>query len=212
MMPLAPILFALASTLPCASNDGDTWQSLSELPPGPDRGARVAALLAVAPDELAIPAQQLAFAAANRAVEDFDLTLAISIQVALNDRVHAPWSAFNLALTLQKAGDPQGSDKLFARMLQQAAPDARAGLWGQRAIVALGAGHDVSGRAYLGHALALGDPDAAAVLARQSLARHNLPSARNGFRTALMRNQAHPWALRGWGLSLLPDPGPRESK
>ena len=204
MIALVSMLLALTANL----GAGDTWAELSALPPGQDRGLRVAALLRGSEGELPIEAQRLAFDAARRAADAYELDLALAIQEALDERVGADWSAFNLALTLQKLGRVDAADSVYARLLT-AAPKARqASLWGQRGILALGAGRGVSGRAHLGHALALGDPDAAAVLAREDLARHNLIPARNGFRAALARNQAHPWALRGWGLSVLPTPGP----
>ena len=204
MISLASILLLVAAS----SAPGDDWVSLGALPGGSARGARIAALLEAGTGPLELPAQKLAFAAAARAVEDYDLELALAIQVPLERRVGAPWSAFDLALTLQKAGRVDEADGVFERMLSAAAAEQRPGLWAQRGILALGAGRGVSARAYFGHALARGDADAAAVLARESLGRHNLTPARNGFRAALARNRTHPWALRGWGLSVLPDPGP----
>lgn len=208
MISLGLPLVALLALGPGAKAPGDTWESLGALEPGPSRGKRIAALLRAEEGELGLPAQRLAFAAANRAVDAFELPLALELQEALDARVGAAWSTFNLALTLQKAGQPQRADELFVRMLEEASPDERGSIWGQRGIVALGAGRSVFGRACLGRALAMGDADAAAVLAREALARHNLGSAQSGFRVALARNQTHPWALRGWGLSMLPVPGP----
>jgi hypothetical protein len=206
MIDLASLLLACALSSGAACED--TWSELAALPPGSARGARVAALLESGTGAPPPEAQQLAFDAARRAADAYELELALSILRPLHARVEADWSAFNLALTLQKLGAADAADSIYAKLLQKT-PRARQGsIWGQRGILALGAGHGVSGRARLGHALALGDPDAAAVLARESLARHNLGSARNGFRAALARNQAHPWALRGWGLSVLPTPGP----
>jgi len=205
MSSLAVILVALT----LASASGDTWQSLAELPPGPERGRRVAALLATETGPLDGAAQRLAYEAGTRASEDLDLELALDIQRPLYALVGASWSAYDLALTEQRQGNVDGADALFAELLASTAPADAPGLWGQRGILALGAGRGVSARAYLGRAIALGDPDAAAVLAREALAGHNLGPSKNGFRTALGRNPAHPWALRGWGLSLLFASSPR---
>ena len=200
-MNLLGVILAALTSLVGAPDD---WSELAALPAGPERGQRVAALLESAEGPLSIEAQQLAYEAGSRASDALDLELALRIQLPLHARVSAPWSAANLALTQGRKGNVDAADGIYAVLVQQVPADQVPGIWGQRGILALGAGRGVSARAYLGRAMALGDPDASAVLAREALARHNLIAARNGFRTSLGRTQAHPWALRGWGLSLLP--------
>jgi hypothetical protein len=70
-------------------------------------------------------------------------------------------------------------------------------------LLALGAGDWEAARRDLGHALANGSSSAADVLGQRALAQGRLDRARALFRGGAGRDSARPWALRGWGISML---------
>ena len=83
----------------------------------------------------------------------------------------------------------------------------------RRGLVARAAGEPKRARRYLGSALARGGRDAAQILAHEAWVSGRYAEARALFRGLLLPragesaedlNQIAPWALRGWGLSLLP--------
>ena len=203
---------ALTLVLAAGGLGQDSWSEVADMEPGPERGRLVAGLLALHEGELGREAQGLAFEAGSRAADALELDLALTIQGDLHRLVGAWWSGFNLALTQQRSGDVAAGDATLAALLEAARPGDRASLWNQRAIFALGEGRWLDAHAGFGRAMALGSADATAILAREHLARHNLHSARTGFRAALNRNPDHPWALRGWGLTVLSAPQPREER
>lgn len=179
------------------------WEALAERPSDPTRGALVLERLRDRAVELTSLAQNLAFEDAQRAAEAFELDLSLELFRSLVERTDAPWARYNLAIVEHRAGDFEASDALLADMLASQPAVEAAGLWSQRGIFAWGAGNDSSALRHFGQALARGSADASAILAREALGRHNLGPARTGFRAALERDRAHPWALRGWGLALL---------
>ncbi|MFT6714601.1 MAG: tetratricopeptide (TPR) repeat protein [Planctomycetota bacterium] len=197
IIPSASLSFLLAF----ASSDG--WEEVHALEPGRERGQAIAALLAMEPVALDPDQLKLAWEAGKRAAEGLELELALEIQRPLFELEPAEWSGINLAITLQRLGDWRASDAVMGTLLNELPLADPAGTWSQRGIFALGAGELLLAREYLGRALCLGSADASGILAREDLARHNIQSAKAGFRAALTGNPEHPWALRGWGLSLL---------
>ena len=87
---------------------------------------------------------------------------------------------------------------------QEAAGRPTGDLWSQRGISALAAGDNRRALNYFGRALARGSSNAAVVLARMDLDAGRRRAARIGFRALLWYGEPGAWALRGWGLSLLP--------
>jgi hypothetical protein len=134
----------------------------------------------------------------------FDLALAI--QSELHRRYRQVWSTIDLGVTLRLSGDYAGADRVFADQieLEGGAGRSTGELWNRRGINALGSGDGARGRDHLGRALAMGSDDAGVVLARLDLAAGRVASARAGFRALTLTDDPGPWALRGWGLSLLP--------
>ena len=197
IIPIASLTFVLAFAL------SDGWEEVHAMEPGTARGKAIAALLATKPDSLEQDELMLAWEAGKRAAEGLELNLALEIQGPLFELAPAEWSGVNLAITFQRLGDWRASDEVMGTLLQGIPLADPAGTWSQRGIFALGAGEVLLAREHLGRALCLGSADASAILAREDLARDNIQSSRAGFRAALAGNPEHPWALRGWGLSLL---------
>lgn len=95
---------------------------------------------------------------------------------------------------------PRGPDQVF--------------LLERRALVAAGAGDESAQVEFLGRALAAGGVDAQQVLGRRALSAGRLDRARGLFRGLVERRTLEggvnaPWALRGWGVTLLPGRAPR---
>ncbi len=173
--------------------------------------ARAAVVLEALEDPAPLERWQLLLAW-NTAVEEArELRLAgaaIDIQRELHRRYQADWSAIDLALSLRNLGDAQGADQTLAQTIERETGAGRptAELWSQRGIAALGAGDEARGRDFLGRALASGSDDAGLVLGRLDLVAGRADAARRGFRPSILRTPPADWALRGWGLSLLPAP------
>lgn len=200
-MMLAAVLVAAS----WAGAIGSDWEALAQRQPDAAWRGDVLAALEAESGELDGAAQTLAFNAGTGAAEAFELERAVAIFEQLTARLDAGWARYNLALARHRAGDGAGAEAALDELLATVPAAERPALWSQRAIFALGAGRTASARASFGHAIGLGDADAASILAREALARHNLGPARRGFRSALARRTDHPWALRGWGLTLLSD-------
>ncbi len=181
---------------------GGEWDKVREIAPGSERGEAIANLLADDSVDLESAELTLSWEAGQRAADSLEFELAFRIQEQLYRRVPAEWSGVNMALTAHKLGRWQTADLVLGELLESKPTDA-AGLWSQRGIFALGDGRQRLAREYFGRAICLGSPDATGILAREDLALYNFEPARAGFRAALASNSKHPWALRGWGLSLL---------
>ena len=77
-------------------------------------------------------------------------------------------------------------------------------LYDRRALGRIGAGRTDLARRDLGAALARGSSDAGVVLGRIALTEGRLEDARAIFRELLAEEPPQAWALRGWGLTMLP--------
>lgn len=133
---------------------------------------------------------------------------ALPIQISLNERFRAQWSAEDLALTLRLLGREDASSRVLEDAIRQERDAGRrpAGLLEKRGIHALGFGDEALARDYLGQALAEGSDDAGLVLARLDLMSCSSENARCGFQALLFRQPPADWAWRGWGSALLPAP------
>jgi len=131
---------------------------------------------------------------------------ALPIQLVLQERYLAAWSAIDLAVTHSRLGNVAALDILLASAIQREEAEGRptADLWSRWGLARLGFGDESTARDYLGRALARGSTDAALVLGLMDLRAGRLESARNGLRPLILSDPPAAWALRGWGVSLLP--------
>lgn len=185
-----------------------SWIAAEVIPPSP---ARARALVRALGAEREPTREQVSFAwgyGVELATERLWIDDAIAVQTALHERYDEQWSALNLAMTLHRAGRVEAAERVLARRAEEHAEtlpvEQRRELWSNRGLLALGRGDERVARDRLGRALALGSTDAALVLAREDLARDDDAGARAGFRALLLDEEPHAWALRGWGLTLLP--------
>ncbi len=203
---LLAALLAGAGTAGAQEGAPAAWERAAALPAGdPARADAVAQALALWPGPLDPEELQLAWAAGVEAAGALRLERAIEIQTALEARHPAPWSGMDLALTLGLAGRLTEAERVLERTLASTPGEGRAELCSRRGLLWLGAGDERRARDHLGRALALGSADAALVLAWLDLERGRPEEARAGFRAGLYDDPPGAWALRGWGLTLLPD-------
>ncbi len=135
---------------------------------------------------------------------------ALAVARAMHRHASATWSAFCLEGILRRLGHYEAArDVLADHLVSVSAPAERAAVVDRQAIVAAGAGWRSSESSHLGRGLVLGGTDAYQMLARRCLAEGKRADARTLFRVLVERSihdpaQGPPWALRGWGLALLP--------
>jgi hypothetical protein len=179
--------------------------------------ALIEAMVEASGDPVALHPKLLAAYDAFRAAHDaYRGEAALALAEAMHAHAHATWSAYCLEGILRKLGDYATGDEVLRLQLEAVSdPAERLDLLQRRAILAAGAGWPRRERAYLGAALALGGTDSLQMLGRLALASGQQTGhqdrARILFRVLLERHrgdpaEAPPWALRGWGLALLPPP------
>jgi hypothetical protein len=199
---------ALAAPLDPGQGTQDAWQRAAALPAAdPARAAAVVAALDATPGPLDEGALRLAWETGVEAARALRLDQAIAIQSALEERQPAAWSGMDLALSLDLSGRVGEADSVLERTIARAnsaEPAALGELWSRRGLLWLGKGDERRARDHLGRALARGSRDAALLLAWLDLESGRLEGARAGFRAALYDDPSGAWALRGWGLALLP--------
>jgi hypothetical protein len=131
---------------------------------------------------------------------------------ALHRRAHSTWSAFCLEGIQRRCGSLDLALDTVNSMLpplgkaQGAEADA---LLGRRAIIHAGSGHQDLARADLGRLLVAGFPDAHQILGLDALLEGDWQASSALFGVLLDRSRSQgeippPWALRGFGVSLLP--------
>ncbi|MCZ6596028.1 MAG: hypothetical protein O7B99_00150 [Planctomycetota bacterium] len=186
----------------------ENWLVAEVHAPHPQRAEAILRALAATPGALAGERLRLAWGVGVEEALARRLQAALEIQEALHSRYQAAWSAADLALTASRAGAYGRSDAVLAAQIavERATGRPTGSLWSQRGIAALGSGDERRARDYLGSGCAQGSADAAVVLARLDLDRGRLAAARAGFRALLPAEEPSPWAARGWGMALLPDP------
>ena len=141
----------------------------------------------------------------------FDGEAAQILAHAMHASAQATWSAFAVERIARRLGDYDGADAVLAeRLARTRVEDERLDLLQRRGLGALGAGRRDLALDLLGRALAAGGADAAQMLGREALASGQRDRAAALFRRLLASRQDPapdtPWALRGWGLALLPPP------
>lgn len=148
---------------------------------------------------------QAAFAEFLESVRTYELEVARHLAEGMHARAGAPWSAMSLALVSTRAGDSPRAEEVLRHQLSLTpdGPDRHA-LLERLGLARLGAGKQASGLGPLGSAYARGSPNAGVVLGRIALREGRRGEARAVFRTLLEQEPPQSWALRGWGLSMLP--------
>jgi len=194
--------------LPCTvatAHAEDAWQRAQALESGEERAlALEAALAEVSPEEL--PAcLQLAFEEFLAATRGFRTDLALPLAEAMHARAGATWSAMSLALVSTRVGRGARAREVLAAQLE-ITPEGvdRFELLERLGLALLGAGDRRGAHAGLGAAFTRGSSNAGVVLGRLALAGGQRKRARALFRTLLDEERGRSWALRGWGLSMLP--------
>lgn len=185
---------------------GACWFAVEVLPPG---AVRVQALLRAmaATASLSNAQARLAFDVALEEALALRLNQgARPIQEVLHARFRAAWSGADLSLTHHRLGHAELADALMAEAIarEEAAGRPTADLWSRRGVAAFGNGDERAARSYLGRALAGGSMDGALMLGLIDLLDERLTAARMSFRTSILSPRPAAWALRGWGLTLLP--------
>lgn len=134
------------------------------------------------------------------------------VAVALHRRAHATWSAFCLEGIQRRCGSLDLALVTVNSMLpplgKAQGAEAEA-LLGRRAIIHAGSGHQGLARADLGRLLVAGFPDAHQILGLNALLEGDWQASSAHFGVLLDRSRSEgkippPWALRGFGVSLLP--------
>lgn len=196
----------LASLRPSPYGAREQWFLADLLPLGPERTRAILAAL----ESPAAPTRWQFFLAWNTAVDDARAMRyaesTLPIQLRLNERYQADWSALDLTLTYKALGEWSRAESVLEQAIQREESAGRRpfNLWDQRGILALGAGDEPRARDYLGKAMALGSNDAGLVLSRLDLMQGRPEAARRGFRALLFDQPPPDWAWRGWGMALLP--------
>ncbi|MAF65653.1 MAG: hypothetical protein CMJ84_08355 [Planctomycetes bacterium] len=184
---------------------GEAWPMARALAPGE---AADAALLAAVGEVCDGPALArclvLGYERFQALSEVFRADDALRLGEALHERARAPWSAGNLGRILGRLGRAgEGRAVLSEQLAREGDPAVRLALYDDRGLLALGAGEWELARADLGLALVQGSPSAAVVLGQRALAHGRSLRARALFREGARAVPPRPWALRGWGLSML---------
>ena len=180
-----------------------------------DSGERVAAVVAalagaVEGGEEVQPLLQGAWELFLEEHDAYRSDTALAVAEAMHAAAPAPWSAGCLEGILRRRGEYERADEVLERQIAATEdPLARRALVERRAILAGAAGWLDQERDLLGRALAEGGTDAWQMLARYALSAGERERARRLFRILVERSrgapaEAAPWALRGWGLALLP--------
>ena len=192
----------------------DAWALARAVEPGVIRARAFERALtaAVNPDSLDLRLRG-AYGAFTEDVGGFRLDAARILGEAMHQYADAQWSALSLALLCTRQGAHERADEVLTMRFEGAeSPGDRLEALERRAIARMGAGRTEAALDDLGRALALGGSDARQILARRALTRGELERARRVFASLLppmgeLEALARaPWALRGWGLAMLPRP------
>lgn len=154
-----------------------------------------------------------AFARFIERVDAYELERAEALIRTMHERELAAWSAESFSMLLGRADRfDEARRVLDAQLARDVTEKQRQTLLKTRALSTLGAGHIDRARRELGAALLHGSSDAAVVLSRLALSAGQLDRARCLSRAELSREPAPAWALRSWGLSMLPPVGDSPSR
>ncbi len=207
-----------AVEIPARWEPGEAWLAARVLEPGVVRASAFGLALAEAQNDPTELQRRLtaAYDAFGADVLELRLESAEQLALAMHDAADATWSALTLALLSTRLGRFDRAEALLALEYGRARGSVeRLDVLGRWAIAALGAGRAERARDRLGVALALGSGDAHQILGLLALSRGAMNRARRLFGALLVRDalagreplESTPWALRGWGLALLPSSG-----
>ncbi len=204
MLPLA--LLALI-----AGAQSPDFDAVRALPQGDERARAVVRIVETVPEAQLGEALQLGFDDFLAAAGRYDSAVALPLAEALHGRADAPWSAMSLSLIHTRCGDPtRGVEVLRKALVNVADPATERDLTAALGLALVVSGQREPGLAAFGSAFCRGSDNAGVVLGRLALREGKLERARSIFRTLLRSTPPPAWALRGWGLSLLPpDARPR---
>lgn len=200
----------------------DSWPLLRGMQPGPARAKAMCKALKSGAEGLE-PGRwaQLLKLSYESFLEELGLYAGQSardLAEAMYGSAPATWSVLCLEGAARRTGDlGRAAEVLEGGMVLNADAD-RLELRERRAIVAAGAGELPTELDWLGRALLLRGNDGLQMRARLALAMGARQRSRGLFRVLVDRSRGPapalgeppPWALRGWGLALLP-PGPESS-
>lgn len=220
-------LLALASGLPAASGASAATATASRqraaLPEAPAAERVEAVLLELdrtAGSEAFEHVLVRAFELFQQELDALEYEQAERLALSMHAHAQAGWSAWTLALISTRLGRHERALQLLEQQRAQAqTPQQALDVTVRLALAELGAGRRERARDLLGHALRQGSPDSRQILARMALAQGEFGRARALFGSLLPEMpqpeapatlESTPWALRGWGLALLPagEPAP----
>lgn len=154
-----------------------------------------------------------AFARFVERIDAYELDAAEALIRAMHEREHASWSAESYSMLLGRADRFDEARRILDEQIERSTTDEeRRALLETRALSTLGAGHIDLARREFGVAMLLGSSDAAVVLGRLALSAGRLERARCISRVQLSEQPAPAWAMRAWGLSMLPPAGDSPSR
>jgi len=175
------------------------------MPPGAERAQALTAGLAQVNSAQLQAYLVLAFEEFMHQNQAWRLDLARPLAEAMHARAQATWSAMSLALVCTRGGDGARARRVLEEQLARTPPGPdQYDLFERLGLALQGAGDERAALAPLGSALARGSANAAVVLGRSALREGRLGKARALFRSHLGEGPAQAWALRGWGLSMVP--------
>ncbi|GEM_PF-2546367 len=193
------------------------WAELSRMQPGMSRadalGAALSSGSAHLPEGHWASLLQISYEAFLEELERYASAPARQVAEAMYLASPAVWSCLCVEGSARRMGDlPRAAEVLAATLTWVSDRSARLELRERRSIVAAGAGWKSDELDWLGRGLAMGGTDSLQMRARLALAARRFDRARTLFRVLVDRGRgsrptladAAPWALRGWGLALLP--------
>ena len=153
---------------------------------------------------------QLAFGEFMVQTREYHLEAARQLAEDMHARARAGWSAMSLALVCTRSGDSSRAEEIL-RLEIARTPEgpSQFELLERLGLAIQGGGDEAAALGPLGSAFARGSGNAGVVLGRIALREGRTLEARAIFRTLLTEDPPQSWALRGWGLSMLPPARPR---
>jgi len=209
--------------VPGRASTEDPWPYLMGMQPGSVRAQAVCEALKRGPEDLEqghwSRLLEIAYAVFREELGLYTGEAARNVAEAMYLAAPAPWSSLCLEGVARRTGDLERSAQVLELgMATETDPVTQLELRERRSIVAAGAGERAVELDWLGRALVLGGSDGLQMRARIALGQGARERSTTLFRILVDRNRgplptlaAPPaWALRGWGLALLPV-GPESS-
>lgn len=200
-----PVVLACSNSPITQEPSADDWRAIPGMETADERVAAFVDSLARVDDGELSGVLQLAFEEFLSLTRSYRLELARTLAEAMHARAAAGWSAMSLALIATRSGDSARAQQVLELEIARTPEGPRQYELLERLGLALqGAGNEPAALGPLGSAFARGSSNAGVVLGRIALREGRLGQARAIFRTLLIQDPPQSWALRGWGLSMLP--------